>query len=286
MSSGSWITHFAAGEHAMGHGGATGVGGTWLLHAGRNCWPGRGAEEVGSKWGRPVVGAALVDTCQAKCIAHPACEVVIFRKRDRSCFHKRNLIIDQCAYDPSYDVYVVSNLRRPPPPPHLVRPLDVGRMVQHSSYWLGEWHSGSSQLASLRSHVSRSSRIAVVGSSGNLLRSGNGAAIDEVGEAGTLPAAYAPKVCHTATRCSQAGSHKISTPPLRILGSPILSPTASNPIPVSHLIPIPSSYPDPDPIHIPSHCIPTRIPRRHNPMLATARCDLAYQWRGRAGVRD
>ena len=50
---------------------------------------------------------------------------------------------------------------------------------QNGIYFLGSWHSKAEQFATLRSLITRDTRIAVVGSSGNLIDQRHGANIDK-----------------------------------------------------------------------------------------------------------
>jgi hypothetical protein len=58
---------------------------------------------------------------------------------------------------------------------HPARPL----FKQENIYFLGGWHSRAEQLATLRSRINRHTRIAIVGSSGNLIGKHLGANIDK-----------------------------------------------------------------------------------------------------------
>ena len=125
-----------------------------------------------------VFHATSLGDCQMACLQFETkfCQGLLYSPSTRDCFHQKLISRWECSPDSNYDLYLRTDMAVPVP--------SLVGMVQPRTWWCKHpitrscWHPEFEMLDALRSRVSRNSRIAVVGSSGNLLHRGHGPAID------------------------------------------------------------------------------------------------------------
>ena len=101
-----------------------------------NCWEGHGAKELnGANGAAP--GVHTREACEEACLILPRCNAILLTKKSwepAACYRKELLAVEDCASDPTIDLFTIP---RPPMPPSHPLPLPPPRPPPRPPYGHG-----------------------------------------------------------------------------------------------------------------------------------------------------